>query len=104
VSDRELFALGTASNPNGNGTGAVAFDTSRGRAFSLSSNNGILALAVSKAVAGATRVLGGGTVSWSGPGILQSATDVSGPYMDVLGAVSPYTNTGAAQLFFRVKR
>jgi hypothetical protein len=104
LSDRELFALGTNSVANGNGTGAVAFDTGRGRVFSLSSNNGILALSVSKAVAAITGVPSGGAVSWSGPGILQSATDVTGPYADLTGTASPYTNTAAAKMFFRVKR
>jgi hypothetical protein len=104
ISDRELFGLGTNSVANGNGTGAVAFDTTRARAFALSSNNGILALKVNPATGAAVAVPGGGTVTWSGPGILQSATDVSGPYTDVTGAFSPYTNTGASRLFFRIKR
>ena len=104
VSDRELFGLGTNSVANGNGTGNVVFDTTRARVFALSSNNGILALQVSPATAAITAVPSGGTVTWVGPGILQSATVVSGPYADVVGAISPYTNTGASQLFFRIKR
>jgi hypothetical protein len=70
----------------------------------LSSNNGILAVQVNPATGAATAVPGGGTVSWSGPGILQSSATVDGTYTDVVGATSPYTNTGATQLFFRVKR
>lgn len=104
ISDRELFGTGTNSIANGNGTGNVAFDTQRARAFALSSNNGILAVQVSKATAAIAAVPAGGTVTWTGPGILQSATIVNGPYADVVGAISTYTNTGASQLFFRVKR
>ena len=104
ISDRELFGTGTNSIVNGNSTGSVAFDTTRARVFSLSSNNGIIALQVSKATAAATAVPGGGTITWTGPGILQSATTVDGAYTDVVGGISPYTNTGASQLFFRVKR
>ncbi len=104
ISDRELFGLGTNSVPNGNGTGSVGFDTKRARAFALSSNNGIVAVQINPATGAAKSVPGGGTVSWSGPGILQSATTVDGTYTDVVGATSPYTNTGATQLFFRVKR
>ncbi len=104
VSDRELFGLGTNSVPNGNGTGAVGFDTKRARAFALSSNNGILAVQINPATGAITAVPAGGTVTWVGPGILQSATIVNGPYADVVGAISPYTNTGASQLFFRIKR
>jgi hypothetical protein len=104
VADRELFGLGTNSVANGNGTGSVGFDTTRSRAFALSSNNGILAVQVNPATGAATAVPGGGSVSWSGPGILQSSTTVDGTYTDVVGATSPYTNTGATQLFFRVKR
>ncbi len=104
ISDRELFAYGTNSVPNGNGTGNVVFDTKRARVFALSSNNGVTALQVNPATAAIVAVPQGGTMTWTGPGILQSATDVSGPYTDVTGAVSPYSNTGAATLFFRVKR
>jgi hypothetical protein len=45
-------------------------------------------------------------LSWSAPYILQSATNVLGPYSDVLGASSPfYTNTSLhPQLFFRWRR
>ena len=45
-------------------------------------------------------------LSWSAPYILQSATNVLGPYSDVTGATSPfYTNTLLhPQLFFRWRR
>ena len=104
LDDRELFALGTNSVSNGNGTGNVAFDTTRARVFALSSNNGIIALQVNAATGAATSVPGGGTVTWSGPGILESAPTVSGPWTEITGAFSPYTNTGSTQLFFRVRR
>lgn len=40
-------------------------------------------------------------ISWSS-GTLQSATTVTGPYTDVAGATSPYTNViSGAQMFFR---
>jgi len=42
-------------------------------------------------------------ISWSA-GILQSATNVVGPYNDVLGATSPYTNTPALPMkYFRLR-
>ena len=40
----------------------------------------------------------------TGPGVLQSATAVAGPYNDLIGATSPYTNTASTPLFFRVRR
>ena len=46
-----------------------------------------------------------GILSWTGSSTLQSATNVAGPYLDVPGATSPYTNdTGAQpQQFFRLR-
>ena len=43
-------------------------------------------------------------VTW-GCGILQSATDVIGPYLDVVGATSPYTNSATTPptTFYRAK-
>ena len=43
-------------------------------------------------------------LSWTGPGTLQSATNVSGPYSDVLGAGNPFgvVPTGT-QKFYRVR-
>jgi hypothetical protein len=42
---------------------------------------------------------------WSGPFILQSATNVAGPYSDVSNAIAPHTNSviGNAQEFFRLR-
>ncbi|MGO9480145.1 MAG: hypothetical protein ACLP7I_19730 [Limisphaerales bacterium] len=52
--------------------------------------------------------VGGNTIlNWQGNFILQSATNVSGPYTDVLGPVvtGPYTNTvGSTQQFFRLRQ
>jgi hypothetical protein len=47
----------------------------------------------------------GGNVILAWPvGILQSATQVAGPYNDILGATSPYTNVlSASQQFFRIR-
>lgn len=99
VVDRELFA---ASNVNGNGTGSVVFDVAGGRIFALNSNNGIIALTyASRPVV--TPTTGGSIISWTGPGVLQSTPSLTGTWTDVVGT-SPYTNTGAAALFFRVKR
>jgi hypothetical protein len=44
-------------------------------------------------------------LNWTGTFTLQSAANVAGPYVDVAGATSPYTNslTVATQLFFRLR-
>ncbi len=49
-------------------------------------------------------VKGKNVLSWSWtPGILQSASNVTGPYTDIIGATSPYTNTSSGtQQFFRL--
>jgi hypothetical protein len=46
-----------------------------------------------------------GVLSWTGAFTLQSATNVAGPYLDVPGATSPYTNDSGAlpQQFFRLR-
>jgi cellulose 1,4-beta-cellobiosidase len=46
-----------------------------------------------------------GVLSWMGTSTLQSATNVAGPYFDVINAVSPYTNgnNGLPQEFFRLR-
>ena len=97
--DQEFF--GTDSD-NGNGTGAVAFDVSGGRIFALDSNNGLIALKYGprlfQTTAEANTVL-----SWTGPGALQSATNVIGAYVDVSGATSPHTNSPNGTQFFRVR-
>jgi hypothetical protein len=51
------------------------------------------------------RSAGNVTVSWPGAGILQSATSVAGPYVDIIGSASPYnvTPSGAAT-FYRLRQ
>ena len=97
--DREYYA---ANNNNGNGTGAVAFDIAGGRIFSLDSNNGIVALNYAPRV-NINPTVNGGIVSWTGPGVLQSASVVTGPYVDV-STSSPHTNTATSAQFFKVRR
>jgi hypothetical protein len=44
-------------------------------------------------------------LTWSGPFVLQAAASLNGPYVDVVGAVSPYTPdpAKATQKFFRLR-
>ena len=44
------------------------------------------------------------TVSWTGAGVLQEATDITGPWTNIGAARSPYTAPGAGAKFFRLKR
>ena len=100
LADREAFAV---NNANGNGTGSVAFDLAGGRIFSLSSNSGIIALAYAGKLAIA-EVGGQQILTWSTPSsVLQSATTVTGPYVDISGATSPYTNSTGNVQFFRLR-
>jgi hypothetical protein len=42
--------------------------------------------------------------NWSGPYTLQESTNVAGPYVDVIGAMSPFTNAcSKAREFFRLR-
>jgi autotransporter-associated beta strand protein len=55
----------------------------------------------------ASQIDGDIILNWQGNFILQSATNVLGPYVDVLGPVvtGPYTNTmGSTQQFFRLRQ
>ena len=99
--DREVFG---SNNANANGTGAVAFDPAHRRIFALDSNNGLIALSYSLYYLNIGPVAGGGVVTWPGTGDLQSATVVTGPYTDIIGATSPYTNAVPGRVFFRVRR
>jgi regulation of enolase protein 1 (concanavalin A-like superfamily) len=47
-----------------------------------------------------------GVLSWSGAFVLQSATNVTGPYSDLQGATSPFTNNNSSlpQQFFRLRQ
>ena len=98
--DQDFFKT---DNVNGNGTGEVAFDVAGGRLFALDTNNGLVA---SKVVARLFANYGGGSVvySWTGPSVLQSSSAVEGPYVNVSGATSPYTNAISGTTFFRLKR
>ena len=94
--DQEFFG---SDNDNGNGTGAVAFDVAGGRVFALDSNNGLIALKY------APRLKQNGNVlSWTGPGLLQAATTVTGTYSDIAGSTSPYTTNTTGAVFFKVRR
>jgi Immunoglobulin domain len=43
-------------------------------------------------------------ITWSGSYTLQSATNAAGPYLDVTGATSPYTNANVMpQQFYRLR-
>ena len=44
------------------------------------------------------------TVSWTGAGVLQEATDVNGPWTSIGSARSPHTATGGEAKFYRLKR
>ena len=44
------------------------------------------------------------TVSWTGAGVLQEATEITGPWTNIGAARSPYTATGAGAKFYRLKR
>jgi hypothetical protein len=98
--DQDFFKT---DNVNGNGTGFVVFDVPGGRLFALDTNNGLLASKVVARIKGVPVLPL--TLSWTGPSVLQSSTNVAGPYLDVAGATSPYTNnTTLPQNYFRLKR
>ncbi len=94
--DQEFFG---SDNDNANGTGAVAFDVSGGRVFALDSNNGLIALKYAPRVK-----QNGNVITWTGPGVLQSATVVTGPYNDIVGSTSPLTTNVTGAVFFKVRR
>jgi hypothetical protein len=106
--DQELFA---SDNENINATGAIDFGD--GKVFALDSNNGIIALTLGAippppqppGYINIARNGGSVTLTWTNIFILQSATNVTGPYLDVNGAASGYSeNTGSAtQKFFRLR-
>ena len=102
LSDREFFPV---SNANAGGTGSVAVDVNGGRMFALDSNNGIIALTYAGrpfiTANGASRQVVAWATSASG---LQSTTNLTVPFVDVLGATSPYTNTTDNVKFFRLKK
>ena len=63
------------------------------------------ALPISDTLSISVTVSGGNAViRWSSEGTLQSATEVTGPWTDVVGATSPYSvSTTGARRFFRVR-
>ncbi len=100
IVDRKFFPT---SNANGNGTGAVAFDVAGGRIFALDTDNGIIALKYAGKVSIA-QIAGQQVVTWpTTSSVLQSATSVVGPYADVVGATSPYTNSTGSVQFYRLR-
>jgi len=48
-------------------------------------------------------VANGLKLEWNGAGILQSASDVAGPYTDIIAACSGYVYSGPATKFFRLR-
>jgi hypothetical protein len=98
--DIEFFG---SDNGNINAVGAVSFDVGRGRVYALDNNNGMIALNVIARLKSAH--IGNQIVfSWTGPSVLQSSGNVTGPYVDVPSASSPYTNNIGATQFFRLRR
>jgi hypothetical protein len=103
--DQRLFPT---DNENANGTGSVSI---RGnRLYAVDSNNGVLAFTVKAPTTqlGPIGVALGGSnavLTWSGPGTLQSSTNVATGYTDIVGAISPYTNSiiTAPEMFFRLR-
>ena len=68
------------------------------------SSNALLAV---RPLMSATLVQAGASlvINWSGPYTLQSATNLPGPYDDVMGATNPFTNLNALpQQFFRLRQ
>jgi hypothetical protein len=104
--DQELFPT---DNPNTFATGAVAFGG--GKVFALDSNNGIIALTLGSLLPppGAITIERNGnivTLTWEGAGyVLQSADVVTGPYEDIPGVSSGYTEdiTSFGNRFFRLR-
>lgn len=95
---------------NGNqGTGSVDFTPDGTRAFVLNSHNGVMALRLVPqpvVVTSLTIIQSAGAVilSWPGTSKLETATNISGPYEQLSGVTSPYTNTvSGARRFFRLK-
>jgi hypothetical protein len=104
--DQELFPR---DNDNVNGTGAIDFSESM--VFALDSNNGIIAYTFGTIPPGPpgritiTRNGGNVTLTWNGSYTLQSATLVTGPYNDVVGATSGYSEnvSTAGEKYYRLR-
>lgn len=104
--DQELFA---ADNDNTLATGAIDFGV--GKVFALDSNNGIIALtlgSIPPAPPGRiaiSRGAGGVTLEWLNNFVLQSATNVAGPYTDLTAPTNSYSEsmTSEPQKFFKLR-
>ena len=61
--------------------------------------------AIAPTLVAITRQGSGVSLSWSGVGVLQSSTNVKGPYVDVVGGSSPYSVPATnVQQFYRVRQ
>ena len=100
--DREFFA-GSTAGANIQSTGQSAVDVKGGRVFSLSTGTGILAVKYAGKLA-ISQIAGQQVVTWpTTNAVLQSASVVSGPYTDVSGASTPYTNSTGSVQFYRLR-
>lgn len=93
-----MFTL-TNAQPSGAGSYTVIVSNYGG---STSSSNAIITV---KPLLSISSNGGKLVMSWTGSFILQSATNVTGPYADVPGAANPFTNSNNAlpQQFFRLR-
>ena len=103
--DQEIFP---SDNANDNFAGALDFGG--GKLFALDSNNGLLAMTIGNITPppGAltiTRTNSTVYLNWSGTYVLQSATNVTGPYLDVGPAGNGYTEStvGVPEKYFRLR-
>jgi hypothetical protein len=100
--DREFFA-GSTAGANVQSTGQSVVDVKGGRVFSLSTGTGILAVKYAGKLA-ISQIAGQQVVTWpTTNAVLQSAAVVSGPYTDVSGATTPYTNSTGSVKFYRLR-
>jgi hypothetical protein len=107
--DQELFP---SDNDNVNVTGALDFGNIGGTdyLFAIDSNNGILAMTLGTIAQppGAITITRTGTdvfLNWSGTFTLQSATNVTGPYLDVGPPGTSHTEStvGVPEKYFRLR-
>ncbi len=103
--DQEIFP---SDNANDNFAGALDFGG--GKLFALDSNNGLLAMTIGNIIQppGAitiTRTNDQIYLNWLGSFILQSATNVTGPYLDAAPAGSNHTESaaGVPEKYFRLR-
>jgi hypothetical protein len=98
--DTEFFLT---DNENANGTGQVTMRNRR--VYALQSNNGIIAAAVAPYLH-ATKFEMSLIFSWSGPAVLQGTPSLDVPFVDILGATSPFTidlGNVTGNRFFRLR-